>query len=670
MTDEHERWLKAARPDTAADNGWTQSEQGRQALEAIHQSTATKPRRRFTWTVAAPIGLAGAAAAALVIATLGGSPRQHDNTPPQAAPNPRHHVGAVPAHLALVAYDDCASLLAGLRSHTAAHVTAYGLDQPYALRYGEVTPISAPAAAKADSGSAAPDHSTTNDQEADVDEPDVVKSDGHRIVSLTGGVLRVIDVASRKVTGSLDLNLYNGAGGAQLLVAGDRALVILGSYGYYYDYGPRAIGPAGAGEAGYILVDLSGAPKIIGTMQTKGNPVDARLVGSTVRFVVSSAPDIAFTQVRPNASDSQRLRANRAAVRRAPLIAWQPRYTISDAHGSRTDTVPCPDIRHPAVFTGTALTTVYTVDLQKDFSDLAPTSLAADGAVVYSTTASLYVTSTGEHNRTQLHRFDVSAPGKPAYLGTGTVPGSLLNAYSLSDYRDHLRVVTTSANVRGHSATALYDLDDRTLRVVGEIGGLGRNEQVQAVRFLDDLAYVVTFRQVDPLYVLDLANPAAPRVAGELKAPGYSAYLHPVGTGRLLGVGAEVDQYNEPFSIKLALLDVSNPARPHQLSQLVRSHVWASNVDPHAFLYWPDAHLVVVPSQSMNGDETTGALVVRIAGSSLRTIGVVHNPSTLNGDAGIERSLVVGDTLWTMSDAGLSVRDITSLHQQRWIPFD
>jgi uncharacterized secreted protein with C-terminal beta-propeller domain len=156
-------------------------------------------------------------------------------------------------------------------------------------------------------------------------------------------------------------------------------------------------------------------------------------------------------------------------------------------------------------------------------------------------------------------------------------------------------------------------------------------------------------------------------VAGELAAPGFSSYLHPVADGRLLGVGALVRD-NEPSAVKLALVDVSQPARPRQLAQLLRPQPWVQNVDPHQFLYWPAARVAVVPVQSPDG--AAGVLVVRVEGSGLRAIGVVHNASTLNGDSGIERSLVIGDTLWTMSDAGLSVRSLGTLQQQRWIAFD
>ena len=107
---------------------------------------------------------------------------------------------------------------------------------------------------------------------------------------------------------------------------------------------------------------------------------------------------------------------------------------------------------------------------------------------------------------TDIHRFDISGTAKPTYLGSGTVPGRLLNQYSLSEYDGSLRVATISPNDNG-----LYVLNSDTLAAEGHLGGLGKGQQIYAVRFLGSLAYVVTFRQTDPLYVIDLSDPSRAR---------------------------------------------------------------------------------------------------------------------------------------------------------------
>ena len=116
---------------------------------------------------------------------------------------------------------------------------------------------------------------------------------------------------------------------------------------------------------------------------------------------------------------------------------------------------------------------------------------------------------------------------------------------------------------------------------IGSVSGLGKGERIYAVRFMGERGYVVTFRQVDPLYTLDLSDPTAPKVVGELKIPGYSAYLHPVGDNLLLGIG------REGSGVKASLFDVSNMAAPTQVAQLMfGSGNTAVEFEPHAFLYW------------------------------------------------------------------------------------
>ena len=148
---------------------------------------------------------------------------------------------------------------------------------------------------------------------------------------------------------------------------------------------------------------------------------------------------------------------------------------------------------------------------------------------------------------TEIHRFDTSDPARTTYRSSGSVPGFVLNQFALSEDRGALRVATTEeplwmagAQQRdAESGVSVLREEGAKLVTVGRVGGLGKGERIYAVRFLGDAGYLVTFRQVDPLYTLDLSDPRAPKAVGELKVAGYSAYLHPVGDGLLLGVGQD-----------------------------------------------------------------------------------------------------------------------------------
>ena len=137
------------------------------------------------------------------------------------------------------------------------------------------------------------------------------------------------------------------------------------------------------------------------------------------------------------------------------------------------------------------------------------------------------------------------------------------------------------------------------LAPVGQVSGLGQGEQITSVRFIGDVGYVVTFHQVDPLYTVDLSTPTAPKVVGQLDLAGYSAYLHPVGDGLLLGVGTDVSADNEPSGSQLELFDVSNPAAPKLLAKTLLGSGSSTQVtsDHHAFLYWAPTNLAVLPIQ-------------------------------------------------------------------------
>ncbi|TDC97585.1 hypothetical protein E1292_36830, partial [Nonomuraea deserti] len=301
---------------------------------------------------------------------------------PEGAPPRKTSLGAV----RLVAYTGCDDLLAGLREKAAQNVGPYG--------FGNVMPMTARADARADTGAdttGTPEHSTTNVHEAGVDEPDLVKTDGDRLVTVTDGTLRIVDTATKKVTESLDLTDGDGPGvPADLLISGDRALVMLRGGGAVY----RSFGPPR--DTRYVLVDLAGEPKVLSTVEPQGTYVDARMVGSTVRLVTRSQPDITFPQVRSMIPDAERVKRNQEAVRKAPAEAWLPKIKITDASGTAKETtVACDRVSHPADHTGTSMLTVHTIDLAKGVTATGtdPIALAADGDIVYGTGGSLYVAS-------------------------------------------------------------------------------------------------------------------------------------------------------------------------------------------------------------------------------------------------------------------------------------
>ncbi|WP_216215789.1 beta-propeller domain-containing protein [Amycolatopsis aidingensis] len=673
-----------------------------------------------------PAGLAAAlvvllAAGLVVTDTLtSDKPGNHRDAGTEATGAPR-----------LVSFDSCAAALEGLRESVRPYVGAYGLSgaQPYgvpaeagaapdaaAVEGRGAVPNSAPAPGAAgaeDAGSAGKQrpHSGTNNHERGVEEPDLVQTDGNRVVSVVDGTLRVVDVESTAVTAELELP---GGPASQLLLHGDRALVLASGGVAGKPVEPGSVrDPGFAPEPGglrsrLVLVDLAGPARVVGTLELDGEYVDARAIEGRARIVVRSVPRLPFTQPHEAGSAGSALRENREILEASSIEDWLPRYELT-GDGTRQEgtLVDCARVSHPDTYSGTAMLTVLTVELSGRLGTGDPVSIVAEGDTVYGTESSLYVADDGyptaipmaggrmpmpegkrQHRRTEIHQFDLARQGPPRHVASGSVEGTLLNQYSLSEHEGHLRVATTTGAggmPRGPdqvpdsvSAVTVLGREGSELTQVGRVGGLGKGERIYAVRFVGPVGYVVTFRETDPLYTLDLADPTAPRAVGELKITGYSAYLHDAGSGRLIGVGQEADRQGRTSGLQVSLFDVGDPATPARIAQHqvpgARSEVES---DPHAFLYWPPIGLIVLPYTSPpTGPDWRhggGALVLRLDERGLTEVGTVRQPagSGVAADGVVRRAMVIGDRLWTVSSEGALVSQVAEGGTSRmaWIPF-
>ncbi|MEU4780655.1 beta-propeller domain-containing protein [Micromonospora sp. NPDC023633] len=590
----------------------------------------------------------------------------------------------------LVSYESCADALAGLRAAAGAAVGPWGFGGGQRMAFDLGAVPKAASGARTLSAQAAPEHSTTNVHEPGADEPDLVKADGRRIVTVTGGTLRVVDPAARRETGRLDLTgaMPELRWGRQttLLLHGDRALV-LAQVGAGRMPATRAMPLSDVRRSDVpfgdvprlILVDLAGAPRVLGTYRMDGSLVDARQTGSTARVVVRTQPRLIFPREK-RSTDARRTAVNRAVIARAGVEAWLPAYEWTAGAERHVGRVGCDRVSRPPVWSGTSMLTVLSFDLAGDRLGAGdPVSVAADASTVYGTGTSLYLAGqrpasarpgaprvawrAGEQV-TEIHQFDTRSPGRPRYVAAGTVPGTLVNQYALSEWQGHLRVATTTGDTwstRQKSQSAVYVLrpdGDRLVRT-GAVTGLGPGERIYSVRFLGGSAYVVTFRRTDPLYAVDLTDPTAPRVTGELKITGYSAYLHPLPEGRLLGVGQEADRRGRTQGLQVSLFDVRDPARPARLDQWHVPRAYSAlEHDTHAFLHHPETGLVALPV----GDDVR---LLRVSGTDIAEVGTVSHTGAA---APVLRSLLVGDVLWTVSAAGLRATDPATARSLDWLP--
>ena len=539
-----------------------------------------------------------------------------------------------------------------------------------------------------------PDHSTTNVQEAGVDEPDLIKTDGRRIVAVAQGRVHLIELDGGTMTRRATLP---DSGVRHVFLSGDRLLAFGGRPDQGFESGLRWPG-ARAVLALYDIADLS-APQPVASLSIDGDVLDARLVGTQVRVATVSSPDVDAPSpdfTRSGEISTKSKAELHAAIARTTVDDWVPTYTLRDGTGapvSRGRLVECRDLARPAIFSGLDTVAVSTFDLRSALESRQSVGVVAGGQQIYATDASTFISSAEWHTdgssaSTSVHKFVTTPSGKSSYRGSGAVPGTLLNSYAMSEYRGVLRVASTVSERRGWAnprsategmVTTLQERDG-ALAQLGQVGGLGRedNESIHAVRFIEERAYVVTFRRTDPLYVLDLQDAAAPAVVGELKIPGYSGYLHPIGNRLLLGVGQSGGMPGGDVApgpagadgVQFSLFDVANPASPRRIdTQTYGSGAATAEFDPRAFLYWEPRDLVIAPTTlygSANGAKASSGLVLLRAGAD----GLTEVGHLATGDDGVaSRSVVVGDRVYALSDRALQAHSLDTYREAERVTF-
>jgi uncharacterized secreted protein with C-terminal beta-propeller domain len=306
-----------------------------------------------------------------------------------------------------------------------------------------------------------------------------------------------------------------------------------------------------------------------------------------------------------------------------------------------------------------------------------------------------------ETEKTVVHRIEIK-DGDIEYRATGEVPGRVLNQFSMDEHDGFFRMATTTGEVwaRGAQASAnhIYVLDGE-MRIVGALEDLAPGERIYSARFMGKRAYLVTFKKVDPLFVIDLSDPEGPEVLGKLKIPGYSDYLHPYDEDHIIGIGkdtveAEQGDFAWYQGVKVALFDVSDVEHPKEISKYVigdRGTDSEALHDHKAFLFSRERNLMVIPVllaevQEDNYPERSwgprygeyvwqGAYVFRIDthnGIQFRG-GISHASDTddyektgryyMGSKYAIKRSLYMDSTLYTISDGMVKMNDLRNLEE-------
>ena len=522
-------------------------------------------------------------------------------------------------------------------------------------------------------------YSETNTRTAGVDEGDIVKTDGRYIytASSEGGVLSIVEADGADMTLLSEIRLADGTlegeyrGFVEMYVQGDF-LVLVSS---------RVIAPEVSDGLGAILRD-SAVPDIwrpskqltrytvyditdrkhpeeTRVVELEGSPLATRMIGSTLYVTLNKGlynipftTDLEGSDVLPAYGDS--------------VVSGELR-TISPA-----------DIRYFPDSPDSNYLLVGALDITGDEA-FVPQAYLGAGSDVYMSRESLYVVRSdwrAEGGQTLVYRFAVDGP-QVDYAGTGKIEGLPINQYAMDEFGGYFRVATTSWGENGSESHVT--ILDSELRQVGITEALAPGESIYSVRFMGDMGYVVTFRQVDPLFAIDLSSPENPVVTGQLKIPGFSQYLHPVGDGLLVGFGRHTQETyvrNDDGSeeivgtrdagLKISLFDVSDPYNPREVDSLrLGMGSWSEAFDnPRAMMVDSARRQFGFPVQvydytasSPKVESWEGYMVISVQGGRLVREAELKTAADGAYHGWQRRLCVIRDTLYAVDDLGVTAYD-------------
>ncbi|MCC6335664.1 MAG: beta-propeller domain-containing protein [Myxococcales bacterium] len=489
-------------------------------------------------------------------------------------------------------------------------------------------------------GSGPTDYTTTNNQVVGVDEADFVKNDGTRLFVLSG---RSLFTASTWPASALARRGQVALDGrpAAMFLEGDRVVVF--SYGFVPGFDlPSWCRQGGCGDwysnatiVSYVDVSDLSTPRVVARQQLAGRYFDARRVGNSMRVVTQHAfpwlnelTTWVDWNVQQSAVSKQALsdafdalaNSNEVRIRQRSLSQWLPDALLLTAAGNSALPFNCADVVSTTASARLGVTNVVTLDLA-DPTQVKRQAMLAQVDELYQSHDALYLSQRhwwwwwfdGQDDVTYVYKFDTTQPDRARFAASARIDGTPLNQFAFDEHRGYLRVATTawepvSAGSGGGtgaqvSVNRVVVLDEQggSLVEVGRTEDLAPGERIMSARFVGDTAYVVTFRQVDPLYTIDLSDPARPRKVGELKIPGFSSYIHPLDATHLLTIGTYTPEVQTDWRerhLQLQIFDVADLAHPRQThTQFVgRAWGWSEAQWEHkAFNYFPARGLLAIP---------------------------------------------------------------------------
>lgn len=523
-------------------------------------------------------------------------------------------------------------------------------------------------------------HSGTNNQVEGIEEGDIAVTDGKHIYSIHDQSVFITDAKEMKAAGKLGLKdgypskllLHE----SKLLVFYDKYVEEKGIRGYY----------GGTSMTQVAIYDVSNAsnPQLIREVGQEGYVVGIREYKDVLYIVTNSSPNYWLLQeekdidLRPRLSDS-----NEKALTHAPLDSI---HIFPGSREANYAIISALDLKNNQ--TGEFVVETFVGAGSSLYMSEEAIYMAAPSVSMGTVEDSMRKTSIMPmgNNHTALYKFKIEGTSVKMTART-TIEGSLVNQFSMDEHNGYFRVAATTgqASMRDANSNNHLFILDTNLKQVGKLTDLARGEKIYAVRFMGEKAYIVTFKETDPLFVIDVANPQNPKVLGELKIPGFSNYLHPLDENHLIGIGydtkVEADAYTKQpvvytMGMKVSLFDVSDVSKPKEVdSEIIGGRGTYSDVQhDHKALYRDKENgYYGFPIVLYNKDKYmgAGALVYRITPTGIDLTGnLITKPKGEqyeDWDAIVQRLLYVDDTMYAITPSKINSYDRTTFEKLQTI---
>lgn len=584
------------------------------------------------------------------------------------------------------------SLVQGRGDESAEFLDAEGApDSPAVTDTDQTGPTDSGDGGATDDG----DFSQTTIQEEGVDEADVVKTDGEYLYIISNasgsGVLRVVRASPpEQLTATSEIPLEGV--GRNIYLHDGKVVALTETYGTFVYNGGTGIaieplpGPdvavssdalvetdtviadveAGVTDAGFedvfddveyqrprtivTIVDVSTSenPAILSRTEFDGSPSASRMIDEVLHLVISNLQDY-FYDVLPMLGQPE------LDLRTVDTTELLPRFTRVDADGTERveSMVTWRDLYRPTDPDGFGLVTVVSLDVDND-AEFTAVGVVAQPGLVYSSLDALYLTDTeydffgDTRETTDIYKFAYEDRGAQP-RATGSVPGRILNQYSMSEYDGYLRVATTVGRREPDNNLYVLAQSGITLEVVGSVEHIAPRETIKSARFVGDRGYVVTFEEMDPLFTLDLSDPTDPKVVGELEIPGFSTFIVPIDADHLLAVGQYIPDGELFFGwgVQLSIFDVTDFRNPQRTQNVVLGQEGGASSEalynPKALTYFAERGLLALPVSIGEGlwfvdvgvseiDDSAGVDAVAGDSGSSSTVDAEPSPPTEDVD--------------------------------------